>query len=205
MIGNDVVDLQDAELCPERRHRRFDRRVFTAGERAALSRSGAPERLRWMFWAAKEAAFKAARRLCPSTVFSPSRFGVALNSNLRGEVRHGDERFSLRVCCDAQHVHAVALAAGFDHRGVVAGVQRIPESLRARDVSEATRRFAADSLARTLGRPIDSLAIVRDRRVPSLLLRGEIPPLDLSLSHHGRFVAFACWRGAAPVGIREVA
>ena len=65
MIGNDVVDLGDAEVQPGATHPRFDARVFAREEREALRASGAPNRLRWILWAAKEAAYKAARKLDP--------------------------------------------------------------------------------------------------------------------------------------------
>jgi hypothetical protein len=90
MLGNDVVDLWDPETRPGAAHPRFDVRVFDPTELAALARSRAPNQLRWVLWAAKEAAYKAAKRMDPTTLLSPRRFVV---SSL---VRHPSSR-SLRV------------------------------------------------------------------------------------------------------------
>ena len=81
MIGNDVVDLLDPESLPETLHPRFDTRVFTAREREAIAASPGDDaaRARWKLWAAKEAAYKLARKRRPATVFSPHRFAVEVD------------------------------------------------------------------------------------------------------------------------------
>ncbi len=64
-IGNDVVDLSDPETRQQGLHPRFDERVFDPRERALLGDSDSPHVLRWAFWAAKESAYKALKRLDP--------------------------------------------------------------------------------------------------------------------------------------------
>jgi hypothetical protein len=46
-------------------------------------------------------------------------------------------------------------------------------------------------VAPRLGVAADELRIVRQERIPRLQRRGAPLPIELSLSHHGRFVAFA--------------
>src|SRR5439155_10573151 len=62
MIGNDIVDLGDSESHAEGRHPRFDGRVFDETEHALIDATPEPERVRWLLWAAKESAYKAARK-----------------------------------------------------------------------------------------------------------------------------------------------
>jgi len=63
MLGNDVVDLLDAESQPETFRPRFDERVFTEAERSEIAKSSRPLALRWALWSAKEAAYKLAKAL----------------------------------------------------------------------------------------------------------------------------------------------
>ena len=63
LVGNDVVDLHDPQSQPEALHPRFDARVFSLGEREALGASSSPHSLRWSLWAAKESAYKLAKKL----------------------------------------------------------------------------------------------------------------------------------------------
>jgi hypothetical protein len=76
MIGNDVVDLLDAESRPESFRPRFDARVYSDSERAAIEQDARPLARRWAHWAAKEAAYKLARQVDPGFVFAPGRWAV---------------------------------------------------------------------------------------------------------------------------------
>ena len=58
----------------------------------------------------------------------------------------------------------------------------------------AARSLAVAALAEPLGVELDELRVHKDprSRIPRLLLRERPAPADLSLSHHGEWVAFAC-------------
>ncbi len=71
MIGNDIVDLADPETSCGACHPRFDHRVFAPAELELLATTRSHVRMRWILWSAKEAAYKAARQACATTVFSP--------------------------------------------------------------------------------------------------------------------------------------
>lgn len=200
MIGNDVVDLEDPETRPGAQHPRFDARVFAGAELAWLRRSGAPERLRWMLWAAKEAAYKVARKLDPRVSFAPARFAVQLDGSLRGRVEHAGRSLWLAVRADASSVHAIASDAELDPARLLLGQQRLHAGAAASNAepSLAVRRLAMRKLALRLGAEPAELEIGQRGRVPELRRRGEATGLDLSLSHHGGLVAFACELGPAP-------
>ena len=90
MLGNDVVDLRDPET--HTRHPSFDARVFTETERRSLDASPDPHAMRQMLWAAKESAYKAARRRDPRVVFSPIRFETVLDGIGMDEGRAENQR-----------------------------------------------------------------------------------------------------------------
>jgi len=189
MIGNDVIDLRDPEAQPDAHHPRFDRRVFSRAERQALARSGAPARLRWILWAAKEAAYKVACKLDPSVVFSPRLFGVSLDADLQGIVEHEAMKFQVRVEESPECVHALASDAPLSEGTRVARVARVAEGA---DASAAARNLAVEEVASLIGASPDDLEVEKEGRIPFLLENGERSSIDISLSHHGRFVAFAC-------------
>jgi phosphopantetheinyl transferase (holo-ACP synthase) len=180
MLGNDVVDLADAAG----RHPRFAARVFTPAERARLDADPA---LGGVLWAAKESAYKAARQADRAVVFSPARFVVELDDAERARVTAGERRFVIDLVRTAEYVHAVARAAEDAPAAACTAVGTVPAGT---SDSAAVRRLALDTLARALG--LDGLAIGRDGRIPLLLRHGRPMAADLSLSHHGRFAAFAC-------------
>lgn len=199
MLGDDVVDLRDPETLPGSSQPRFDARVFTPGEIAAIARSRSPAKLRWTFWAAKEAAYKAARREDPAVVFSPRRFAVSPHGEIRARVTHEQRSFDVALEAGDGWVHAIARAiprGGDAPRAAPlwTGVALVPE--RWRDLPDgpslAVRELVAATLARALGLEPRRLAILREGRLPRLLYGRDWFPAVLSLSHHGRFAAFAC-------------
>ena len=190
-LGNDVVDLADPETRLADLHPRWVERVFTPRERAALEASPSRHRLHWALWAAKESAYKARKRLDPQAVFSPRAFEVELQALPAaagvavGRVLHRGEAFSLEVRLEDAFVHAVATAPG------EAGDRRLSRVERARGTPGlAARELAADALGDALG--LDRAGFRLAGRAP--VARHPQHPVDVevSLSHHGRFVALAC-------------
>jgi phosphopantetheinyl transferase (holo-ACP synthase) len=193
MVGNDVVDLADAETRPDARHPRFDERVFAPCERRHIENAEPDGRLRWILWAAKESAYKVAKRRDPASVFSPARFVVELDAELRGRVRHAGEAFPVQVTLRGDCIHAVATAPGGEPERTRSGVRGL-----AGDAACASERpglearaFAITEIAARLATPADRLHFGLRGRIPRLLDREGREVGDLSLSHHGRFVAYA--------------
>lgn len=186
MLGNDVVDLGQPSTQPGAQHPRFDARVFTERERALIAAAATPN-ARWKLWAAKEAAFKAAKKLDPSVVWAPARFEVTLTAPLAGSVRHGGRSFALRLLENDQLVHALA-QQGTLAEDVLCGVAERAGA----DESAAASAFACGEIAARLGVPVRRVTIAKRGRVPVLCVDGAPARADLSLSHHGRFVAYAC-------------
>jgi hypothetical protein len=190
-VGNDVVDLALAETRLGGLHPRWVGRVFGAAERKALDTSPSRHLLHWALWAAKESAYKARKRLAPETVFSPKEFEVELSplpatdGVAVGRVVHRGEVFSLEVQLDGASLHA--LATSEDEAGARV-LWRVDEARG--DPGPAARRLAATSIGTALGADPAGLRIIR--RPPVVTFRDHRAALDVSLSHHGRFVAFAC-------------
>jgi hypothetical protein len=185
MLGNDVVDL--AEDDGPGRHPRHDTRVFDEAELRLLAREAAPERLRQLLWAAKESAFKALRRLDPAAFFSPRRYAVELDGALRGRVRTPFGLVFVRGQVDGDCVHMVATDRANPGASLLQGVARSSDA----DASRAARALAIEGLSARLARAPGELRVERVNRMPVLRLRGCSIPAVLSLSHHGRFVAWA--------------
>lgn len=198
MLGNDVVDLGDADCLPGACHPRFDDRVFSPSELTVLGRSADRERTRWALWAAKESAYKAARRLDPGAIFAPSRMVVDLCGRQHATVHVGTRHFVVELVATSRYVHAVAYAAAADRARSCTAVARFSLDAAGADpirASAAVRTLALATLAQVFEVAPEDLAIQsdrRDRRMPTLRVRGLDGPLVLSLSHHGCFVAFAC-------------
>ncbi len=196
LVGNDVVDLTLPETRGKAADARFVRRVCAEAERDLLAGSDDPDRALWMLWTAKETGYKVAKKRWPGIAFSPVRFRVS-GLALADEGGHGRVRYDAlevgvcwRVCPES--VHCVG-AWPRDATGIDAEVAL---SLGEASASHAARGLAGELLAR---RGVTGVRVERER-----LRRGWGPPrvwqggrplegCDLSLSHHGRWVAAAVW------------
>jgi hypothetical protein len=85
---------------------------------------------------------------------------------------------------DGDCLHAVARSEDEDAR-VLWGAE-----LAQGDPGIAARRLAATAIGRALG--LDPLHVEIVRRPPVAVFRSRQDEVGVSLSHHGRFVAFAC-------------
>jgi phosphopantetheinyl transferase (holo-ACP synthase) len=196
MIGNDVVDLRDPESQAQTLHPRFDTRVFAAPELARVAAASDPNRERWRLWASKEAAYKLARKRRASTVFSPIRFVVRDD----GQVAHANDRYCIEIREEDGAIHAVAFEV--DSRPeMLCGLRQLDAAIDGHDPcapSRAVRELVVQRLGEHFHTSPEAFELRRDGRIPRLRMVGAAQgTIDLSLSHHGRFVAFACaWRGS---------
>ncbi len=192
-VGNDVVDLADPEARLDGLHPRFEERVFRAAERDLLAASRSRHALHWALWAAKESAYKALKRLEPATVWSPKEFEVQLSSLppagaagvAAGRVRHRGHLLDLEVHLDGASVHAVARI------GDAAGVEVLWKVQPTQgDPGLAVRQLATAAIGSALG--LDPAGLRITGRPPVATSPGGRLAVGVSLSHHGRFVGFAC-------------
>ena len=129
----------------------------------------------------------------------------------RARVTHGENVYYVEFDETPERIHAVAVSNPDDFASLLVGVEDRAEVCGADftraelDESEAVRQFACDAISQRFELPRDELAIHKPKdRVPELYLskqpnRGgrenESLALSLSLSHHGRWLAFACRQG----------
>ena len=93
-----------------------------------------------------------------------------------------------------EYVHALAVAGNGDLAALVHHVDRIDVEKEAGGASAFVRRQLLLEIALRLNCPINDLVIRNeplDRGAPSVFLRGRPLAAEISLSHDGRFTAFA--------------
>ncbi len=186
-VGNDVVDLEDPENQPEALHPRWDLRVFTPEERNHLHDALRPHHERWAMWAAKESAYKAAAKVNSGVPFFPNRFRVDFRSPAEAWVRHELGPFNVRLSRTEQWVHAVAVwRPGAPYHSEVETLPQ-PDHLP----SWRARRLARRMIQTRLHVHHVTIRTPAGQRAPAVWANDVRLPIDLSLAHHGRFVACA--------------
>jgi len=188
MVGNDVVDLGDPEAQPESLHPRFDRRVFTARELLLIDGHRDRNQIRWTLWACKESAYKLVKRTDPSARFSPQAFEVEMKNERSARVTHKGNTVRIQVIRSGGAVHAIATGNPSCGERIISAI-----GTAATDPKAAVRMLARQCIAQELSCELAAVGIASGPdHIPSLLVAGRESTGFISLSHHGRFVAFAC-------------
>lgn len=208
-VGNDVIDMLAAHNRGRAQQSRFLGRVLTESEREWLVLAGDGDRRFALLWAAKEAAYKAAKKRDANLVFAPRRWQVEWDAARMSSVRAAsviiaaDTRIAVQWEEGDGWLHCIAFigaaacrmdgAVGTIDDWAVAGALTVRE----RDAVMGAESVAVRNLARRLLRRqgFDGIDILRvahgARRGPPQAVLGHEPlaGVDVSLSHDGRFVA----------------
>jgi phosphopantetheinyl transferase (holo-ACP synthase) len=215
-VGNDVVDLGLPENRDRSKDRRFLERVFTREEQEGIARAACPDTLLWALWAAKEAAFKAVGRADPAVGSVPRRYPVLLDGRAgdcpaAGTGAAGDETenpvdslsgmvhtlhgaLPVHVLLTGDWVHALAAGTKGALARLIHQVDRLDEPGAETDPSRAVRARLARRIADRWGCRVEAIEVRKNPRnpdAPCLFLHGRELPVAVSLSHDGRFTAFA--------------
>lgn len=221
LIGNDVVDLSLPETQEKDRLSRFAKRVCTREEQTLLAGTDRPHLMLWALWSAKETAYKIAKKHRSETIFSPIRFIVepaslplfSGESVAIGNVRYQGTEIQVRWHSAEEYIHCVGIWADRSLNEVLVAVAREgdrslqevvgekPLSLREElsapsPASQQARQLAKQLLAEQGFRDVEIVREQNQERFdpPRAWHHGRLlAGCDLSLSHHGRFVAAAVW------------
>ncbi|WP_176736383.1 4'-phosphopantetheinyl transferase superfamily protein [Oligoflexus tunisiensis] len=178
-LGNDIVD----RAATREHNPRFVDRILNPEEKSRHQTWSLDEPLLWLYWACKEAAYKAIRqsRDIPfhhrEFIVSPDMTTLRYHTEtLRLSTRQeGDALFALATDADPVRCHSRILS--FD-----------TESDPATQSAKA-RSLLLELTATTLQCPVTDLAITSTHRIPKILQKGRVLPHPVSLTHHGRYVA----------------
>jgi phosphopantetheinyl transferase (holo-ACP synthase) len=194
------VDLRDAANKDKSRDSRFLKKILTDAEIDDVKHAENSDQLLWSLWACKETAYKVIKKISPETVFVPRRwptvFKKITSEYAEGEVGiWGEGGVFVRLFSRSDHVHCV----GSDDQSILDQLiwnthplpvkEKIPPSL-------FVRRCIGQNLAEYFRRDFDAVEIRRERwknelKPPGVYLDGQKTNIDVSLSHDGRFVAYA--------------
>lgn len=196
LIGNDIVDLLYFDT-PLYRHVRYISRLCSPSEARALRQSADGNRDLAILWSAKEAAYKLLANQLGLRHFVPREFvtnfaGFETTANrVSLETAYGEAQAHVDVHVHERWVHAIARferRCAFDWRvEEISGWQS--GGVTPDEESESVRELAAKLIAE---HGWDGVSIDSKNGIPRLKQAVDSGlRIDVSLSHHGYFVAAA--------------
>ncbi|MDT0677019.1 4'-phosphopantetheinyl transferase family protein [Autumnicola musiva] len=184
MIGNDIVDLRLAALESNIYRPRLQGKIFSEEEQEVIRRAKNQENQFWLFWAMKEAAYKAhQRRFGLRRKFNPKIFECVFTSLEKSTLQYsvfveGYEYF-IRSQISAEFIHCFALSPAVKENKIQFFNKKV--NLRKRLISAVAKHFNL---------PVEEVKIYKDNySIPQLIQGIQSINIPFSLSHHGRFSA----------------
>ncbi len=105
-VGNDVVDLTDADSVDILNNKRVMLRALNSNELHFVENSDNQLVAFWSVWAAKESAFKALSQRFPDVLFIPKNFHVSENFS---EVKYRHIKLKLQIDKNNSYIHALCV------------------------------------------------------------------------------------------------
>jgi phosphopantetheinyl transferase (holo-ACP synthase) len=208
------VDLNDPHNTGKSRNTPFINRVFTPDEQKQIFCSDDQDAILWALWAGKETAYKIISKDDPGVSSAPRRYEVRLfryqesdgetcllpdTSHADGFVETPNGRVHIRIFINHDYAHCIGTADSAETiDSVVWHTDEISSDRQSLPDHESI--FVRNALKEHLSALCDtSPEDIEIRRVkdqqrlgpPMIYINGRKSEIDISLSHDGRFAAYA--------------
>jgi phosphopantetheinyl transferase (holo-ACP synthase) len=184
MVGNDIVDLREANKTPNWQHPRFLSKLFTELEQDLINNSDNPFVRIWRLWSMKEAAYKVYTQNYSGRFFNPKGFECSLE-NTFGAVKFKNFKCFVESRATSNFIISEAKTNQENFKSKVVSLSGNSPKLQSSQLKK--------SLLEHLGNTISSKANIQLKYtrfgVPFVEVENKLH--HISLTHHGRFGAFA--------------
>ena len=176
MLGNDIVDLNRAKTESDWKRAGYLAKIFNAEEQALVFASIAPEKMIWLLWSMKEAAYKIINRMSLQRFNSPLKFScknlLLADENL-GFVKFEDKIFPTKSVMNENFIHTIA-------------------SAQANTLAKIQTCYLANNDNYLLAFNTQSANYFLEKNgngIPNLINKTSGISYDASVSHHGKYLA----------------
>lgn len=185
MVGNDIVNLEEAENASNWQRPRFLDKLFTSQEKLLIHNSENPFLMVWRFWSMKEAAYKLYTQQNPSRFYNPKGFECYIQ-NEKGMVKFNDFECQVKTKRTSKYILSEARFMDYEITSKVIEL-KIKNS---RVQSKVLKALLLKELSKSYGLTIEDLKFEKSKfGIPTVLWHSiKIP---VSLSHHGCYGAYA--------------
>jgi phosphopantetheinyl transferase (holo-ACP synthase) len=114
MIGNDIIDLSQAQAESNWQRKGWVNKVFTKQEQKLIALSIEKELMVWLMWSMKEAAYKVYHREHKEMFYAPQKFSccnISIKANMvKGYVHFGQNIYDTSSIISSDYIHTIAIA-----------------------------------------------------------------------------------------------
>lgn len=192
MIGNDIVDLKQMSTQFYWQRKRYLDKVFTAEEQSLIAAHENHHQMFWLLWSMKETAYKSHVQKYGKRFFNPKQLvcKYEITSGF-GSVNIGQYRYRTKSQHSKDYVYSVTYCAKDDIESTLFKLGE--QTYKAQ--SSHLKQTVLQSISNRKQIPVEQLCIKTSQLgVPQVWNLGhqlKKLPIELTLTHCGRFSAFA--------------
>lgn len=185
MIGNDIVDIATAQRESNWQRPRFLQKLFTENEQQIILNSEDSLISVWRFWSMKEAAYKLYTQLNPSRFYSPKKFECIFKNGYT-TVKFQDFECYVETKINSDYIISEASLKPLKLKSEIIRF----ETENIKSSSLILKEKLMNSVAKNFRISKDKFALKKDDfGIPTIDFQNN--KIYVSLTHHGRFGAFA--------------
>lgn len=186
MVGNDIVDIAKAKNDSNWQRPRFLDKLFTSKEQQIIHSSDNPFIRVWRLWSMKEAAYKLYTQINPSRFYNPKGFECEIKEK---SCAVSFKKFKCYVETKTTSDYIMSEATLKPSKLKSEVIQLKSENIKSSGLF--LKEKLMDSISENFGIERDKLTLKKDNfDIPIIEFNSN--KLHVSLTHHGRFGAFAC-------------
>lgn len=184
MVGNDIVDLIEANKTSNWQHPRFLSKLFTPLEQDLINNSDSSFVMIWRLWSMKEAAYKLFTQNNSGRFFNPKGFECS-TENTFGTVKFKNFKCFVESKVTSNFIISEAKTKQKKFKSKVVNLSGNSPKLQSRELKQSLFEHMGNTIRRNA-----KLQLTYTRfGVPLLEVEDKLH--HISLTHHGRFGAFA--------------
>lgn len=192
MIGNDIVSLKEIGH-PRSSNERFLQKVLTPQERLWLDDQTDKELALWTLWALKESSYKAHYKRYRYRSFAPKSFECRIEDQTKtASIQVAASTYQGFWQIKDEVIHAISHPSSLPKNQI--WFNRLSQEVgldSQHELSKTLQHALIQEIAGRFDLPAASLSINKVAGIPFLYQENQSLPIDLSLSHHGRWGGFA--------------
>ena len=185
MVGNDIVDINEAKRASNWQRPRFLEKLFTIEEQLVIYNASHPFLKVWQLWSMKEAAYKLYTQIYPSRFYNPKGFECSFEDSF-GIVKFKQFRCYLATKITPDYIISEARLNVNSMTSKVIKFKNKDVESQSKIIRKAIINRGAD-VFNTSKKHLKITTSIYG--VPSINISSKIVPL--SLTHHGNYGAYA--------------
>ncbi len=191
MIGNDIIDLKEAQSTSNWQRRGFLDKIFNSVEQSMIKAASNPFQMVWRLWSMKESGYKFYLQKNPNAVrgFYPSKINGQIISAEIGRVFIRGIELKTRTICHPDYLFTTAFAD--KNVSTESEIFNVPQ--KNYDFQSAfIREKILDYLAQKNNLDKSHLKIKKSKnKAPLIFYESKLLSVSCSLTHHGNYGGFS--------------